>query len=101
MLSDLKKEISAIEEEVITLRRDFHQHPELGLKEIRTSRIIADYLEKTGLAVTTGVGQTGVIGLLQGAKPGKTLMMRADMDALPIQEKNQEFFLNSSKNQFE
>ena len=89
MSDNLKKEISALEEEAINLRRDFHQHPELGLKEIRTSRRIADYLEKTGLAVTTGVGQTGVIGLLQGAQPGKTLMMRADMDALPIQEKNQ------------
>jgi metal-dependent amidase/aminoacylase/carboxypeptidase family protein len=53
MSDDLKKEIYAIEEEVITLRREFHQHPELGLKENRTSRIIADYLEKTGIAVTT------------------------------------------------
>lgn len=89
MSDELKKEISALEEEAITLRRDFHQHPELGLREIRTSERIADYLEKTGLTVTTGVGQTGVIGFLQGAQPGKTLMMRADMDALPIQEKNQ------------
>ncbi len=89
MLDDLKKEVSAVAEEVISLRRDFHQHPELGLKETRTSGIIADYLEKTGIAVTKGVGQTGVVGLLQGGKPGKTLMMRADMDALPIQEKNQ------------
>ena len=89
MSDDLKNEISAVEEEVISLRRDFHQHPELGLKETRTSRIVADYLEKSGLAVTTGVGQTGVVGLLQGAKPGKTLLMRADMDALPLQEKNQ------------
>ncbi len=92
MPDDLKKEISAIEEEVISLRRDFHQHPELGLKEIRTSRIVADYLEKSGLAVTTGVGQTGVVGLLQGAKPGKTVLMRADMDALPLQEKNQALY---------
>jgi amidohydrolase len=85
----LKKEISTIEKEVITLRRDFHQHPEIGLKEIRTSQVIADYLEKAGLVVKTGVGQTGVVGLLQGDKPGKTLLMRADMDALPIPEKNQ------------
>ena len=85
----LKKEISAIEKEVIILRRDFHQHPEIGLKEIRTSGVIAEYLGKAGLAVKTGVGQTGVVGLLQGAKPGKTLMIRADMDALPIQEENQ------------
>jgi amidohydrolase len=89
MSGDLSQEISAIEEEVITLRRDFHQHPELGLKETRTAGIIADYLERIGLTVTTGVGQTGVIGLLQGAHPGKSLMMRADMDALPIQEENQ------------
>ena len=84
-----KKEISAIEKEVIILRRDFHRHPEIGLKEIRTSGVIAEYLGQAGLAVKTGVGQTGVVGLLQGAKPGKTLMIRADMDALPIQEKNQ------------
>ena len=72
----LKKEISAIEQEVITLRRDFHQHPEIGLKETRTSRVIADYLEKAGLAVKTGVGQTGVVGLLQGGNPGKTFVCK-------------------------
>jgi len=89
MSDSIKKKIAGIENEVITLRRDFHQHPELGLKETRTAGIIAGYLEKAGLVVKTGVGRTGVIGLLQGRKPGKTLMIRADMDALPIQEENQ------------
>lgn len=89
MSDHLKKEIAGIEKEVIALRRDFHQHPEIGLKETRTAGIIAGYLKKVGLVVKTGVGRTGVVGLLQGGKPGKTLMMRADMDALPIQEKNQ------------
>lgn len=89
MPESLKDEISAIEEEVIALRRDFHQHPETGLREIRTAKVIAEYLGDIGLSVTTGVGRTGVVGLLQGKSPGKTLMIRADMDALPIQEKNQ------------
>jgi amidohydrolase len=89
MSESLKKQIKTIEEEVIALRRDFHQYPEIGLKEVRTAEIVADYLEKLGLAVTTGVGRTGVVGLLEGTHPGKTLMIRADMDALPIQEKNE------------
>lgn len=89
MSESLKKEIAAIEEEAITLRRDFHQHPEIGLKEIRTAKVIADYLRDVGISVSTGIGQTGVVGLLRGKNSGKTLMIRADMDALPIQEQNQ------------
>ena len=85
----LKKEIVAIEKEVISLRRNFHQYPEIGLQEIRTAKIVAEYMENIGLPVTTKVGRTGVVGLLQGKNPGKTLMIRADMDALPILEENQ------------
>ncbi|MFW9996997.1 MAG: M20 family metallopeptidase [Candidatus Odinarchaeota archaeon] len=73
---------------MISLRRDFHRHPELGFKEERTSAIIADYLGKLGLEVKTGVAKTGVTGLLKGTGPGPTLLLRSDMDALPIQEKN-------------
>jgi amidohydrolase len=69
-----------------TLRRDFHMHPELGFKEIRTGGIVAKELETLGLEVTKGVGKTGVVGLLEGAKPGPTLLLRFDMDALPIIE---------------
>jgi amidohydrolase len=67
-------------------RRDFHRHPELGMQEERTSRIVAQHLERIGLDVKTGVGGTGVVGFLRGAQPGKTIAIRADMDALPIQD---------------
>lgn len=69
-----------------TLRRDFHMHPELGFNEIRTGGIVARELEALGMEVTKGVGKTGVVGLLEGAKPGPTLLIRFDMDALPITE---------------
>ena len=69
-----------------TLRRDFHTHPELGFTEIRTGGIVARELEALGLEVTKGIGKTGVVGLLEGCKPGPTLLLRFDMDALPITE---------------
>jgi amidohydrolase len=68
------------------LRRDFHLHPELGFQEVRTAGIVAKELQALGLEVSTGVGKTGVVALLEGAKPGPTLLLRADMDALPIVE---------------
>jgi len=68
------------------LRRDFHMHPELGFNEIRTGGIAAKELEALGIEVTKGVGKTGVVGLLEGGKPGPTLLLRFDMDALPITE---------------
>ncbi len=69
-----------------SLRRDFHMHPELGFREIRTGGIVAKELEALGLEVTKGIGKTGVVGLLEGSKPGPTLLLRFDMDALPIRE---------------
>ena len=69
-----------------SLRRDFHRHPELGFSEIRTSGIVAKELEALGIEVTKGVGKTGVVGWLEGAKPGPTILLRFDMDALPITE---------------
>ncbi len=69
-----------------SLRRDFHMHPELGFHEIRTAGIVAKELEALGIEVTKGVGKTGVVGLLEGTKPGPTLLLRFDMDALPITE---------------
>ncbi len=68
------------------LRRDFHKHPEIGLKEIRTANIVARELSNLGMEVKTGVGQTGVVGLLEGQGPGPVVLLRFDMDALPIQE---------------
>ena len=71
---------------MIDLRRDFHQHPELGFREVRTAGLVARRLGELGYAVRTGLGKTGVTGLLRGGKPGKTVLLRADIDALPIQE---------------
>ncbi|HMR98501.1 MAG TPA: amidohydrolase [Anaerolineales bacterium] len=68
------------------LRRDFHKHPELGFNEIRTGGIVAKELEALGLEVTKGVGKTGVVGYLEGSRPGPTILLRFDMDALPINE---------------
>jgi amidohydrolase len=68
------------------LRRDLHRHPELGFREVRTAGIVARHLHELGLEVATGVGETGVVGLLQGERPGPVVMLRFDMDALPIQE---------------
>jgi len=68
------------------LRRDFHKYPELGFKEIRTANIIAKELTNLGMEVKTGVGQTGVVALLEGKESGPVVLLRFDMDALPIQE---------------
>ena len=68
------------------MRRDFHQHPEIGFKEVRTANIVARELSALGMEVKTGVGQTGVVGLLEGEHPGPVVLLRFDMDALPIME---------------
>jgi amidohydrolase len=77
----------AIEAQVIAWRRDFHQHPELGNREFRTAKIVAEHLRRLGLdEVRTEVAYTGVVGLLKGALPGPVVALRADMDALPVTE---------------
>ncbi|HVF91456.1 MAG TPA: amidohydrolase [Blastocatellia bacterium] len=72
--------------QMVTQRRDFHMHPELSNREERTSRVVAERLRALGLEVKTGVGKHGVVALLKGTKPGPVVAVRADMDALPIQE---------------
>lgn len=69
-------------------RRDFHQNPELGFEEFRTAGIVAEYLRQLGIEVRTGLGVTGVVGVIRGHQDGPVVMMRFDMDALPIQEEN-------------
>ncbi len=71
---------------MIALRRDFHRHPELSFQETRTAEVIAERLTKAGLDVRTGIAKTGVVGVLRGDKPGKTIAWRADIDALPLTE---------------
>lgn len=83
---NLQEAIAEITPSLIEMRRDFHRHPELGFQEVRTSARLAEFLEGLGLEVTRGVAQTGVVARLRGAKPGKTVLVRADIDALPIQE---------------
>ena len=75
--------------ELVRLRRDIHQHPELGFQEFRTAALVADTLTEIGLDVKTGVGRTGVVGQI-GTGNGPTIAIRADMDALPIHEQNQD-----------
>lgn len=71
---------------VIAWRRDFHEHPELSNREVRTAGIVAQHLRRLGLAVQTGVAKTGVVAVLEGGRPGPTIALRADMDALPVIE---------------
>ena len=73
---------------LIARRRDFHQHPELAFQETRTAGIVAQALSDLGMEVQRGVGRTGVIGMLEGAHDGPTVLVRADMDALPVREEN-------------
>ncbi|HSH04290.1 MAG TPA: amidohydrolase [Anaerolineae bacterium] len=73
-------------DQLVAFRRDFHQYPELGFHEHRTAGIVAQELTRLGMEVQQGIGQTGVVGLLEGGKPGPTVLMRFDMDALPITE---------------
>ncbi len=86
---DFKAQAEAMKAELVTRRRDFHMHPELGFEEVRSSGIIAAELRKLGFEVQTGVAKTGVVGILEGTKEGPTVMVRADMDALPIREENE------------
>ncbi len=84
--ADTQQAAAAVGDKVLQWRRDFHQHPELGNRETRTAKAVADQLKKLGLEVRTGVAHTGVIATLKGGKPGPRLAIRADMDALPVTE---------------
>ncbi|MBK1658718.1 M20 metallopeptidase family protein [Paracraurococcus ruber] len=82
----IREAVAAIEPGLVAIRRDIHAHPELGFEEVRTAGIVAAELARLGIPHRTGVGRTGVVGVIEGARPGPTLAIRADMDALPIQE---------------
>jgi amidohydrolase len=75
-----------VESSVIATRRDIHQNPELGNREVRTAKLVAGKLRALGIEVATGIAHTGVVGILRGGKPGKVVALRADMDALPVTE---------------
>jgi len=84
---DITKAVKELTDETIALRRDIHAHPELGFQEFRTSAIVEEKLKSFGLRVRKCAG-TGVIGVLEGGKPGKTVMLRCELDALPVEENN-------------
>src|SRR3954449_12214395 len=89
MAAPFLAEAETLADELVAIRRDLHAHPELGFQEVRTAGIVATKLSELGYEVVTGVGETGVVGLLAGPNPGsRTVLLRFDMDALPIQEEN-------------
>ncbi len=85
-LERIETAVAAATPRVVAWRRDLHQHPELGFAETRTAGVVADHLRSLGLEVRTEVGRTGVVGVLRGGRPGRTVALRADMDALPVLE---------------
>ena len=86
--AEIKRRAQAVTPQVVAWRRDIHEHPELGNRETRTAALIAAHLRSLGLEVRTGVATTGVVGILRGAKPGPSVALRADMDALPVTEES-------------
>ncbi len=96
MPTDWMMQAEAMREELIARRRDFHQHPELAFQETRTAGIVAHELNQLGLEVITGVGKTGVVGILEGEHEGPTVLVRCDMDALPIVEANTTDYISTA-----
>jgi amidohydrolase len=88
MDAQLEKDIEAIEDKVTEWRHDFHKYPELSNREFETAKKIAKHLESLGLEVQTGIAHTGVVATLEGDQPGKVVALRADIDALPVTERN-------------
>ncbi|WP_276166906.1 amidohydrolase [Zobellia alginiliquefaciens] len=88
LAQNFEKDYKAIESRVIEWRREIHQNPELSNREFKTAEKIANHLTALGIEVQTGVAHTGVVGILKGKKPGKVIALRADIDALPVLERN-------------
>jgi amidohydrolase len=90
----------AVTAKVVAWRRDIHQHPELGNREHRTSKLVADHLRSLGIEVREKVAHTGVVGVLRGARPGPVVALRADMDALPVTEETDVPFRSHARDQW-
>ncbi len=103
-IAKLKEKISneadKIESKCISWRRDIHEHPELGNRETRTAKLIADHLKKLGMEVKEGVAKTGVVGTLKGVQPGPCIALRADIDALPVVERGNLAFASKQKSTY-
>jgi metal-dependent amidase/aminoacylase/carboxypeptidase family protein len=96
----LDKQSAEIESRVIEWRRKIHQYPELGNREFKTGAMVAEHLKSLGIQVQYPVANTGVVGLLVGGKPGPVIALRADMDALPVTERNSLPFASKEKTTF-
>jgi amidohydrolase len=96
----IAKSADKIEQKLIAWRRDIHEHPELGNREIRTAAVIAKHLQSLGMEVKTNVAVTGVVGILKGDKPGPVIALRADMDALPVVERTPIPFASKAKGMY-
>ncbi len=97
---EIEAAVAAIEPRVIEWRRDFHRHPELANREQRTSAKVAGHLQALGLEVRTGMAHTGVVAVIEGKLPGPTILLRADMDALPVTEKTDVPFRSTATGEF-
>lgn len=98
--NNLEQQFLDIEDKVIEWRRYFHQNPELSNREFKTAEKIAEHLKSLGLEVQTGIARTGVVGILKGNNPGKVIALRADIDALPVTERNDLPFKSEVKTTF-
>jgi amidohydrolase len=96
----LDQQAKDIEPKLVQWRRNFHEHPELSNREVKTGRLVADYLKSLGMDVQYPVAKTGVVGLLKGAKPGPVIALRADMDGLPVNERNSLPFASKERSTF-
>ena len=100
LAAEIDRRAKAVEPKVVAWRRDIHQHPELGNREVRTAKLVADHLRALGIEVQTGVAHTGVVGLLRGGRPGPVVLLRADMDGLPVTERAKLPFASKARAQF-
>jgi amidohydrolase len=96
-LQAIEAAVNKVAPKMVSWRRDIHAHPELSGQEVRTAKLVAEHLKKLGMEVQTGVGGTGVVGTLRGGLPGKVVALRADMDALPVQENTGLPFASNAK----
>ena len=100
LAAEIDRLATELNPQVVAWRRDFHENPELGNREVRTAKIIADELRRLGFEVQTGVATTGVVGVLRGGKPGPVVALRSDMDALPVTEQVDLPFKSTAKAQW-
>ena len=98
--SRINQQAKELEPKLIEWRRNFHEHPELSNREVKTGKLIADYLKSLGMEVQYPVAKTGVVGILKGTKPGPVVALRADMDGLPVNERNSLPFASKEKSSF-